>query len=111
MKNSSARSAHKLSQNVACCPADLVTLCYLAILCTGMARAHLAKWVASATVVQRAVRAWLLRRRLQELLQQHRLAAVALQAAWRGRQVRQQQAQLVASCVRIQVSLVWHSLQ
>lgn len=70
-----------------------------------MARAHLAKWMAAATVVQRAVRAWLFRRRLQELLQQHRQAAVALQAAWRGRQVRQQQAQLEASCVRIQVRL------
>lgn len=72
-----------------------------------MARAHLAKWVASATVVQRAVRAWLFRRRLQQLLQEHRLAAVTLQAAWRGRQARQQQAQLEASCVRIQVR--WHT--
>lgn len=68
-----------------------------------MARAHLAKWMAAATVVQRAVRAWLFRRRLQQWLQEHRLAAVTLQAAWRGRQARQQQAQLEASCVRIQV--------
>lgn len=72
-----------------------------------MARAHLAKWVASAAVVQRAVRAWLFRRRLQQLLQEHRLAAVTLQAAWRGRQAQQQQAQLEASCVRIQVR--WHT--
>ncbi len=72
-----------------------------------MARAHLAKWMAAATVVQRSVRAWLLRKRLHELLQQHRLAAVTLQAAWRGKQVRQQQAQLEACCVRIQVRWVW----
>jgi hypothetical protein len=75
-----------------------------------MARAHLAKWVAAATVVQQSVRAWLLRRRLQGLLQQHRLAAVALQAAWRGRQVRQQQVQLEACCVRIQVCVLWSPL-
>lgn len=68
-----------------------------------MARAHLAKWMAAATVVQRAVRAWLLRRRLREYLQQHRLAALTLQSAWRGRQVRQQQLQREACCVRIQV--------
>lgn len=68
-----------------------------------MVRAHVAKWVAAATVVQKAVRAWLFRRRLQQWLQEQRLAAVTLQAVWRGRQVRQQQAQLEASCVRIQV--------
>jgi hypothetical protein len=68
-----------------------------------MVRAHVAKWVAAATVVQKAVRAWLFRRRLQQWLQEQRLAAVTLQAVWRGRQVRQQQAQLEASCVCIQV--------
>jgi len=75
----------------------------------GMARAHLAKWVAAATVVQRAVRAWLFRRQLQQWLQQQRSAAVVLQAAWRGRQVRQQQARLKACSVHIQVRLACHS--
>lgn len=75
----------------------------------GMARAHLAKWMAAATVVQRAVRAWLFRRQLQQWLQQQRSAAVALQAAWRGRQVKQQQTRLKACTVHIQASLAWHS--
>jgi hypothetical protein len=69
----------------------------------GMARAHLAKWVAAATVVQRAVRAWLFRRRLQQWLQMQWQAALVLQSAWRGRQARQQQAHMEACCILIQV--------
>jgi hypothetical protein len=69
-----------------------------------MARAHLAKWVAAATVVQRSARDWLFRQRLRALVLQHRQAAEALQAAWRGRQVRQELRQLEASAILVQVS-------
>lgn len=41
---------------------------------------------------------------MNQWLQQQRRAALALQAAWRGQQVRQQQQKLTASCVLIQVS-------
>jgi abnormal spindle-like microcephaly-associated protein len=63
----------------------------------GTARAHLARWVAAARVVQRSARAWLLRRALRRLALEARAARVAaergarehaaaarLQAAWRG---------------------------
>eukprot|EP00887_Chlorella_sp_A99_P006848 scaffold2.g6848.t1 len=59
-------------------------------------REHLHAWVTAAGTVQRAARAWLLRRRLrllaarrrQQVHEQQRLAATSLQAAWRGRQAR-----------------------
>jgi hypothetical protein len=71
----------------------------------GMARAHLAKWVAAASLVQRAARAWLLRRRVHEFVLQHRSAAEALQAAWRGWQVRQGLQRQRTACVNVQVRL------
>lgn len=75
-----------------------------------MARAHLNTWVAAATVIQRGFRAWLLRRRLEEVLQQHRAAATVLQSAWRGRYFRLQQQQRLQACVVLQVSTVRPSL-
>lgn len=68
-----------------------------------MARAHLNSWVAAATVIQSSVRAWLMRRRLYEMLAEHRAAAVALQSCWRGRCARGQQQQQQKAAVLIQV--------
>jgi len=72
-----------------------------------MLRAHLHKWVAAAIVVQRSLRAWLFRRRLQEWLHQHRAAAVLLQSAWRGSKARLQLQQERRACTVIQVMQEW----
>ncbi|KAI8475158.1 MAG: hypothetical protein J3K34DRAFT_517600 [Monoraphidium minutum] len=58
---------------------------------TGSARANLQAWVAAAAVVTRAARVWLFRRAVGRMLGEVREAkgaAVALQAAWRGRAAR-----------------------
>ncbi|KAF8065931.1 Aspm [Scenedesmus sp. PABB004] len=68
----------------------------------GMARAHLNRWVAAAAVIQRGVRAWLLRRRLAEWLAAQRGAALALQAAWHGRAARGELAAQAAAAGAIQ---------
>lgn len=54
----------------------------------GIAREHLHKWIAAASVVQRAARAWMLRRGLERFAahRRRREAGVAqLQALWRAR--------------------------
>jgi hypothetical protein len=74
-----------------------------ASLFAGMGRASLAKWVAAASVIQRCVRGWLFRRRMQQWFVGRQEAAVVLQACWRGRQARAQLEQMACSCIVIQV--------
>lgn len=85
-------------------------LSFLAPLATGMARANLNKWVAAAAVIQRNVRSWLFRRRMQEWFSSRTAAAVVLQSCWRGRQARAQLEQLSHHCIFIQVSCRTQSL-
>jgi hypothetical protein len=76
------------------------------IVCAGTARQHLHKWIAAASVVQRAVRSWLLRRGLRLFTEQRVRslnAVVRLQALWRGRAVRRQYMQLRQAAICIQV--------
>lgn len=78
----------------------------------GSARANLHKWIHAATVIQRAVRAWQLRKGLQQFAsrRQRCIAAVTrLQAMWRARAARQQFLQQRGAVQRIQVC--WVSLQ
>lgn len=72
----------------------------------GTARQHLHKWIAAASVVQRAVRSWLLRRGLRRFTEQRMRslnAVVRLQALCRGRAVRRQYMQLRQAAICIQV--------
>jgi aspartate aminotransferase-like enzyme len=67
--------------------------CSLAACLAGSAREHLHRWIAAAATVQRAVRAWLLRRGLARFAEARRRGAAAvvrLQALWRGRAARRQ---------------------
>ena len=84
-------------------------------------RQHLYGWVAAAAAVQRAVRAWLLRRGLARLAAARRrqvAALVRLQAAWRGRAARREFQELRHAAVGLQAAwrgrqarrLVFHSL-
>lgn len=71
----------------------------------GSARLHLHRWIAAATVVQRAVKAWLLRRALHSAAREQRrrvAAAVRLQAAWRGHAERASFRRARAAAVQVQ---------
>jgi abnormal spindle-like microcephaly-associated protein len=75
-------------------------------LAAGTAREHLHKWIAAASVVQRAVRAWRLRLGLQRFATQRQrgvAAVVRLQALWRGRPVYRQYQQLRQAAICFQV--------
>jgi hypothetical protein len=72
----------------------------------GSAREHLHRWIAAAATIQRAARAWLLRRGVKRFCAawRRRSAAVAvLQAAWRGRAVRRRYLRQRQAAVCIQV--------
>jgi hypothetical protein len=74
--------------------------------CAGQGRANLQRWQAAVAVIEPAVAAWLFRRAVGRMMEQHRrlrAAAVQLQAAWRGRQQRLVYQQQVAAAVTIQV--------
>ena len=61
-------------------------------------------------MVQRAVRAWLLRRGLERFTERRRrgvAAVVRLQALWRTRQPRQQYQALRQAAITVQVGWVW----
>lgn len=71
----------------------------------GTARAHLHKWIEAASMVQRAVRAWLLRRGLERFAAQRRrgvAAVVRLQALWRARGPYRQYQQLRQAAICVQ---------
>jgi abnormal spindle-like microcephaly-associated protein len=75
-------------------------------LAAGTAREHLHKWIAAASVVQRAVRAWRLRLGLERFAAQRQrgvAAVVRLQALWRGRPVYRQYQQLRQAAICFQV--------
>ena len=72
----------------------------------GTAREHLRQWIAAASVVQRAVRAWLLRRGLQRFAERRLrgvAAVVRLQALWRARQPYRQYQALREAAITVQV--------
>lgn len=73
----------------------------------GMAREHLHMWIAAARVVQRNVRAWLLRRGLRQFSDDRRRlerGTLQLQAAWRARPVRQEFLRTRAAVITIQAA-------
>ena len=72
----------------------------------GTAREHLHRWIAAASVVQRAVRAWLLRRGLERFAERRRrgvAAVVRLQALWRAREPFRQYHALRQAAITVQV--------
>ena len=74
----------------------------------GRAREHLHRWIATSSVVQRAVRAWLLRRGLQRFAEQRyrrEAALVRLQALWRACGPRREFLRLRQAAVVLQVCL------
>ena len=73
----------------------------------GSAREHLYRWIAAASVVQRAVRAWRLRRGLEQFAERRRralAAVVRLQALWRGRAPRCNYRQLRSAAICFQAA-------
>ncbi|KAL4423889.1 hypothetical protein ABPG75_001190 [Micractinium tetrahymenae] len=73
----------------------------------GTARKHLRKWIAAASVVQRAVRAWRLRLGLERFAAQQRralAAVVRLQALWRARPAYRRYRQLRQAAICVQAA-------
>jgi abnormal spindle-like microcephaly-associated protein len=73
----------------------------------GTARQHLHSWIAASSVIQRNVRVFLLRRGLQQFIQDKRKLEVAvtkLQAAWRGRSSREEFLASKAAVITIQTA-------
>lgn len=73
----------------------------------GTARQHLHSWIAASVVIQRSVRVWLLRRGLNQFIQDKRKlesAVTKLQAAWRGRSYREEFLASRAAVITIQTA-------